>query len=424
MSNSKKPIAVIGLGYVGLPLAVEFGKTRAVTGFDINETRIAELREGVDRTLETDAEELAEAQHLAFTSDIPDIADCRIYIVTVPTPIDGHKRPDLTPLIKASETVGKVLKKGDIVIYESTVYPGATEEDCVPVLERVSGLTFNQDFFCGYSPERINPGDKEHRLPTISKVTSGSTPEIAEEVDALYAEIITAGTFKAASIKVAEAAKVIENTQRDLNIALVNELAIIFNKMGIDTLSVLEAAGTKWNFLPFRPGLVGGHCIGVDPYYLTHKAEAIGYHPHVILAGRRINDGMGAYVAGEMVKAMMRRKIQVNGARVLMLGLTFKENCPDLRNTRVVDVVEELRDYGVRVDIHDPWAHAAEAKHEYGLDLIGTPEAGTYDGIVLAVAHDAFRAAGAARLRSYGQLDAVFCDLKSAFDRDDSDIRL
>ena len=368
--------------------------------------------------------ELAEARHLTLTPDPADLSAATIFIVTVPTPIDAHKRPDLTPLLKASETVGRALKKGDIVIYESTVYPGATEEDCVPVLERVSGLTYNVDFFCGYSPERINPGDKAHRLTTIRKVTSGSTPEIADKVDALYASIVTAGTYKAESIRVAEAAKVIENTQRDLNIALINELAIIFNRMGIDTEAVLKAAGTKWNFLPFRPGLVGGHCIGVDPYYLTHKAEALGYHPQVILAGRRINDGMGAYVAGQMVKAMLKRRIHVDGARVLVLGLTFKENCPDLRNTRVVDVVEELRDYGVQVDIHDPWADAAEAKHEYGLDLIGTPEAGAYDGIVLAVAHDAFRAAGPEALRHYGRDGGVFCDLKSVFACDDSDLRL
>jgi len=342
----------------------------------------------------------------------------------VPTPIDSYKRPDLTPLIKASETLGRVLKRGDIVIYESTVYPGATEEDCVPVLERVSGLTFNTDFFAGYSPERINPGDKQHRLPDIRKVTSGSTPEVAEEVDRLYASIITAGTYKAGSIRVAEAAKVIENTQRDLNIALVNELAIIFNKMGIDTDAVLKAAGTKWNFLPFRPGLVGGHCIGVDPYYLTHKAEAMGYHPQVILAGRRINDGMGAYVANQLVKTMLKRRLQVDGARVLILGLTFKENCPDLRNTRVVDVVSELRDYGVQVDVHDPWVDAAEAKHEYGLDLVTTPEPAAYDGVILAVAHDTYRDAGATALRGYGGRDHVFCDLKSVFARDESDLRL
>lgn len=417
-------IAVIGLGYVGLPLAVEFGKKRPVIGFDINSTRIAELRAGRDATREVAAEELAEAQHLTLTAEPADLTAATVFIVTVPTPIDAHKRPDLTPLLKASETVGRALKRGDIVIYESTVYPGATEEDCVPVLERISGLQYNADFFCGYSPERINPGDKAHRLTTIRKVTSGSTPEIAAKVDALYADIITAGTYQAESIRVAEAAKVIENTQRDLNIALVNELAIIFNRMGIDTDAVLRAAGTKWNFLPFRPGLVGGHCIGVDPYYLTHKAEALGYHPQVILSGRRINDGMGAYVASQMVKAVLKRRIHVNGARVLILGLTFKENCPDLRNTRVVDVVAELRDYGVQVDVHDPWADALEARSEYGLELIETPAPGSYDGIVLAVAHDAFRAAGAARLRSYGQRDAVFCDLKSVFDRDDSDMRL
>lgn len=424
MTKAHKTIAIIGLGYVGLPLAVEFGKKRAVIGLDINETRISELRRGVDNTLETDAEELAEAVHLSFTSDIADIASCSIFIVTVPTPIDRHKRPDLTPLIKASETVGKVLKKGDIVIYESTVYPGATEEDCVPVLEKISGLTFNRDFFCGYSPERINPGDKEHRLPTIRKVTSGSTPEVAEEVDALYAEIITAGTYMAQSIKVAEAAKVIENTQRDLNIALVNELAIIFNKMEIDTISVLEAAGTKWNFLPFRPGLVGGHCIGVDPYYLTHKAEAIGYYPQVILAGRRINDGMGAYIASEMVKAMMRRKIQVNGARVLMLGLTFKENCPDLRNTKVVDVITELEDYGVQVDVFDPWADHAEAQHEYGITPVNAPEKGAYDGIIGAVAHHQFKTLAPEDIRAFGKELHVVYDLKSMLDERSVDRRL
>ena len=389
MSDTQK-IAVIGLGYVGLPLAVEFGKNRPVIGFDVNQTRIDALRDGRDSTLEVSADELRGAAHLSFTTDPADLAEATIYIVTVPTPIDAHKRPNLTPLIKASETLGKVLKRGDIVIYESTVYPGATEEDCVPVLERVSGLTFNQDFFAGYSPERINPGDKTHRLADIRKVTSGSTPAIAEEVDQLYASIISAGTYKAESIRVAEAAKVIENTQRDLNIALINELAIIFNKMGIDTEAVLKAAGTKWNFLPFRPGLVGGHCIGVDPYYLTHKAEAMGYHPQVILAGRRINDGMGAYVAGQLVKAMLKRRIQVDGARVLVLGLTFKENCPDLRNTRVVDVVSELQDYGIQVDVHDPWTNADEARHEYGLDLVQTPQDGGYDGIILAVAHDQF----------------------------------
>ena len=422
--SMKKTIAVIGLGYVGLPLAVEFGKIRPVIGFDVNQSRIDALRDERDSTLEISGDELRGSVHLSFTTDPADLAEANIYIVTVPTPIDAHKRPDLTPLIKASETLGRVLKRGDIVIYESTVYPGATEEDCVPVLERVSGLTFNKDFFAGYSPERINPGDKTHRLPDIRKVTSGSTPEIAETVDQLYASIITAGTYKAESIRVAEAAKVIENTQRDLNIALVNELAIIFNKMGIDTEAVLKAAGTKWNFLPFRPGLVGGHCIGVDPYYLTHKAEAVGYHPQVILAGRRINDGMGAYVAGQLVKAMLKRRIQVDGARVLVLGLTFKENCPDLRNTRVVDVVRELQDYGIQVDVHDPWTNADEARQEYGLNLVQTPQDGGYDGIVLAVAHDQFKALGANAMRGFGKADHVLYDLKNVLDTQESDLRL
>jgi UDP-N-acetyl-D-galactosamine dehydrogenase len=418
------PIAIIGLGYVGLPLAVAFGNIRPVIAFDINQRRIDALREGSDSTLELSPDELREAAHLSFTTDAADLALANIYIVTVPTPIDAHKRPDLTPLLAASEMLGGVLKSGDIVIFESTVYPGATEEDCVPVLERVSGLTFNVDFFAGYSPERINPGDKQHRLSDILKVTSGSTPEIAEEVDQLYASIITAGTYKAESIRVAEAAKVIENTQRDLNIALVNELAIIFNKMGIDTDAVLKAAGTKWNFLPFRPGLVGGHCIGVDPYYLTHKAEAMGYHPQVILAGRRINDGMGAYVASQLVKAMLKRRVHVDGARVLILGLAFKENCPDMRNTRVVDVVAELRDYGVHVDVHDPWVDAADVHKEYGLALVTTPQPEAYDSVILAVAHDSYREAGAAALRSYGRPGHVFCDLKSVFARDESDLRL
>jgi UDP-N-acetyl-D-glucosamine/UDP-N-acetyl-D-galactosamine dehydrogenase len=418
------PLAVIGLGYVGLPLAVEFGKHRPVIGFDIDARRIAELTAGQDRTLEVGADELAQSRHLRFSADPDALRAARIYIVTVPTPIDAAKRPDLTPLLRASETVGKVLKRGDIVIYESTVYPGATEDDCVPVLERVSGLRFNQDFFCGYSPERINPGDKAHRLTTITKVTSGSTPEIARKVDALYASIITAGTWQAESIRVAEAAKVIENTQRDLNIALVNELAIIFNRMGIDTEAVLKAAGTKWNFLPFRPGLVGGHCIGVDPYYLTYKAESMGYHPQVILAGRRINDAMGAYVASQMVKALLKRRIQVDGARVLVLGLTFKENCPDLRNTRVVDVVAELREYGVIVDVHDPWADPASAQHEYGLDLTTAPQPGTYDGIILAVAHEVYREKGAAAIRELGRPTHVLYDLKHLFAADASDQRL
>lgn len=416
-------VAVIGLGYVGLPLAIEFGKQRRVIGFDIDATRIATLRAGIDRNKETEPQELTAANLLTFTSDPADLVHASIYIVTVPTPVDAHKRPNLTPLLNASAAIGKVLKKGDIVIYESTVYPGATEEDCVPVLERVSGLIFNVDFFVGYSPERINPGDKVHRLTTIRKVTSGSTPDVAQKVDALYAAIIPAGTFKAESIRVAEAAKVIENTQRDLNIALVNELAIIFSKMGIDTGAVLKAAGTKWNFLPFRPGLVGGHCIGVDPYYLTHKAEALGYKPQVILAGRRINDGMGVWLVGQMVKIMLKRRIQIEGSRVLVLGLTFKENCADLRNTRVVDVISELRDYGIEVDVHDPLADAAVARQEYGLDLVA-PKAGEYDGIILAVAHDAYQAHGVDALRAFGRPGHVLCDLKSVFGQEDSDLRL
>ena len=362
-----KTIAIIGLGYVGLPLAVEFGKVRQVIGFDINVKRIEELRDGRDHTLECSSQELAEALYLRYSWNSEDLQQAQIFIVTVPTPVDQANRPDMTPLVKASETVGKVLKVGDIVVYESTVYPGATEEVCVPVLEKFSGLKFNLDFFCGYSPERINPGDKEHRLPTIKKVTSGSTPEVAEAVDQLYQEIITAGTYKASSIKVAEAAKVIENTQRDLNIALMNELSLIFKKLGIDTLEVLKAAGTKWNFLPFRPGLVGGHCIGVDPYYLTHKAQEVGYHPEVILAGRRINDGMARHVADETVKLMLRKNLPVLGSKVLVLGLTFKENCPDVRNTKVVDIVKALRTYNTQVDVYDPWIDIEEAEHEYGL---------------------------------------------------------
>lgn len=419
-----KPIAVIGLGYVGLPLAVEFGKHRPVIGFDINPDRIAALGNGHDATREISPQELQSSPHLTLSANPSDLKAATIFIVTVPTPIDAHKRPDLTPLIRASETVAHALKRGDIVIYESTVYPGATEDDCVPVLERISGLKFNVDFTCGYSPERINPGDKEHRLTTILKVTAGSTPQTAQTVDALYASIITAGTYKAESIRVAEAAKVIENTQRDLNIALVNELAIIFNRMGIDTEAVLKAAGTKWNFLPFRPGLVGGHCIGVDPYYLTHKAEALGYHPQVILAGRRINDGMGAYAAGQMIKAMLKQRIQINGARILVLGLAFKENCPDLRNTRVVDVVAELQDYGAVVDVHDPWVDAADAKREYGLDLVEAPAAKTYDGLVLAVAHDSFKNMGVAGLRAFGADGHLLFDLKNVFGCTESDLRL
>jgi UDP-N-acetyl-D-galactosamine dehydrogenase len=419
-----KTIAIIGLGYVGLPLAVEFGKLRPVIGFDINAKRIAELQSGRDNTLETEPQELQAAKHITFSTRLEDLREACIYIVTVPTPIDEHNRPDLSPLIKASESVGQVLKPGDIVIYESTVYPGCTEEDCVPVLEKFSGLKFNQDFFCGYSPERINPGDKVHRLSNIQKVTSGSTPEVAEVVDQLYRLIITAGTHKASSIKVAEAAKVIENTQRDVNIALINELALIFNKLGIDTEAVLQAAGSKWNFLHFRPGLVGGHCIGVDPYYLTHKAESIGYHPEIILAGRRLNDSMGAYVVTQLVKAMTRRRLQVDGARVLIMGLTFKENCPDLRNTRVVDIIDELKDYKVQTDVFDPWVDPAQAKHEYGITTVQKPEHGAYDAIVLAVAHYQFKNMGAQAIRSLGKPEHVLYDLKYLLPVHESDLRL
>lgn len=426
-------LAIIGLGYVGLPLAVEFGKTRAVMGFDINAKRIDELKAGADSTLETTTDELRDAQHLRFTTNPNDLKEANCFIVTVPTPIDAFKRPDLTPLIKASETISKVLKPGDIVIYESTVYPGATEEDCAPILEKYSGLKYasadrnvpaDECFYLGYSPERINPGDKEHRVTSIKKVTSGSTPEIADLIDALYNEIITAGTYKAESIKVAEAAKVIENTQRDLNIALINELAIIFNKMGIDTEAVLKAAGSKWNFLPFRPGLVGGHCIGVDPYYLTHKAQAIGYNPEIILAGRRMNDGMGAYVASQLIKAVIKKSIQIEGARVLIMGLAFKENCPDLRNTRVVDVIRELRDYNLQIDVFDPWVDAAEAEHEYGIRPISEPGNGDYDAVLLAVAHEQFKALGAAGIREFGKATSVIYDLKYVLRNSDVDLRL
>lgn len=417
-------LAVIGLGYVGLPLAVEFGKHRPVVGFDINQPRIDALKAGHDSTLEVSGEELTQATQLGYSANLDELAACNVFIVTVPTPINEHNQPDLTPLIKASESIGKVLKQGDIVIYESTVYPGATEEDCVPVLEKVSGLKYNVDFFAGYSPERINPGDKEHRVTTIKKVTSGSTPEIAELVDALYNQIIVAGTHKASSIRVAEAAKVIENTQRDLNIALINELAIIFNKMGIDTEAVLKAAGTKWNFLPFRPGLVGGHCIGVDPYYLTHKAQSIGYNPEIILAGRRLNDGMGAYVVSQLIKAMLKRRIHVDGARVLLMGLTFKENCPDLRNTKVVDIVRELAEYNIAVDVFDPWVNPAEAEREYGFRPVAEPASGAYDGIILAVAHAEFRVLGAANIRKHGKDEHVLYDLKYLLSIEESDLRL
>jgi UDP-N-acetyl-D-galactosamine dehydrogenase len=407
-----------------LPLAVEFSKHRPVVGFDINNARISALREGRDVTLEISDAELAAATGMKYTSDIEDLKDCNVYIATVPTPIDHHKRPDFGPLVGASETIGRVLKKDDVVIYESTVYPGATEEECVPVLERMSGLKFNVDFFVGYSPERINPGDKAHRVTDIKKVTSGSTPEIADLVDGLYREIIVAGTHKASSIRVAEAAKVIENTQRDVNIALINELSIIFNRMGIDTESVLQAAGTKWNFLPFRPGLVGGHCIGVDPYYLTHKAQAIGYHPEIILAGRRLNDSMGSYVASQLVKALTKRQIVVSGSRVLIMGLTFKENCPDLRNTRVVDIVKELREYGVEVDIYDPWVSKEEAHHEYGIDPIEQPAKGIYDATILAVAHGRFAELGVDAIRAFGKPKNVLYDLKYLFPAEASDLRL
>ena len=388
-----KTLAVIGLGYVGLPLAVEFGKKYNVIGFDIFKQRIDELKKGYDRTLEVEKDELQSAKNLNFTTNLEDLRAAQIYIVTVPTPIDQYNKPDLTPLLKASSSVGKVLKKGDIVIYESTVYPGCTEEDCVPILERESGLKFNVDFFCGYSPERINPGDKQHRLPSIKKVTSGSTPQIADEVNALYASIITAGTHKASSIRVAEAAKVIENSQRDINIAFVNELALIFDKMGIDTLDVLEAAGTKWNFLPFRPGLVGGHCISVDPYYLTHKAESLGYHSQVILAGRHINDNMGVVVANKVIKLMIKNAHQIVGSKVAILGITFKENCPDIRNSRVVDIVKELKDFDCCVEIFDPWADKEEVKHEYGLELQDSKDfkLQEYAAVIVAVAHEEFK---------------------------------
>lgn len=424
MELKKIKLSIVGLGYVGLPLAVEFGRKRPVVGFDINQRRIDELRAGNDVTLETTQEELDAAKYLRYTTNIDDLRGCNCYIVTVPTPIDEHKRPDLTPLLKASETVGKVLKKGDVVIYESTVYPGCTEEDCVPVLEKHSGLKFNKDFYCGYSPERINPGDKEHRVTTIKKVTAGSTSVIADLVDELYNEIITAGTHKADSIKVAEAAKVIENTQRDLNIALINELALIFNKMDIDTEAVLKAAGSKWNFLPFRPGLVGGHCIGVDPYYLTHKAQAIGYHPEIILAGRRLNDSMGTYVVAQLVKAMTKKRIQVEGAKVLVMGLTFKENCPDLRNTRIVDIVAELKDYNCHVDVYDPWVSIDEAQYEYDITPITKPNSRTYDAVILAVAHHQFKDMSASEIRKLGKSNMVIYDLKYVLSAKESDLRL
>ncbi|WP_001175096.1 Vi polysaccharide biosynthesis UDP-N-acetylglucosamine C-6 dehydrogenase TviB [Acinetobacter baumannii] len=417
-------IAIIGLGYVGLPLAVEFGKKVPVVGFDIYQKRISELKSGQDHTLEVSPEELIQATQLSYTANLEDLKDCNFFIVTVPTPIDDYKQPDLTPLVKASTSIGKILKKGDIVVYESTVYPGATEEVCIPVLEEVSGLTFNKDFYAGYSPERINPGDKLHRVTNILKITSGSTPEISEFIDEVYNLIIEAGTHKAPSIKVAEAAKVIENTQRDVNIALINELALIFNKLGIDTEDVLKAAGTKWNFLPFRPGLVGGHCIGVDPYYLTHKAQAIGYHPEIILAGRRLNDSMGAYVVTQLVKGMIKMKIQVEGAKVLVLGLSFKENCPDIRNTKVIDIVKELQEYHMDVDVYDPWIDSEETQHEYGITPVKQPTAGQYDAVILAVAHNEFKEMGIEAIRSLGKTSHVLYDLKYVLAQSESDIRL
>ena len=418
-------IAIVGLGYVGLPLAVEFGRRFDTVGFDINATRVAELQAGTDVTLEASKEELAAATRLRYTTDLEMLRDRHVYIVTVPTPIDNAKRPDLGALMSASRTVGKVLKKGDIVVYESTVYPGATEEDCAPILEQMSGLKLNQDFFVGYSPERINPGDKEHRLTTIRKITAGSTPEASSFIDKLYGSIITAGTYPVSSIRVAEAAKVIENTQRDVNIALVNELALIFNRMGLDTLEVLEAAGTKWNFLPFRPGLVGGHCIGVDPYYLTHKSQQVGYHPEMILAGRRINDNMGLYVASEVVKLMVRKGMSLPKSRILVLGFTFKENCPDVRNTRVVDLIRELRGFGSAVEIYDPWADPHAVHEEYGIDLLRhAPAPGSYDAVVLAVAHRQFREMGTKAIRELGKKDHVLYDIKSLMPADQVDARL
>ena len=424
MQNSKTTIGVVGLGYVGLPLAVEFGRKRHVIGFDTNDVRIEELSKGIDRTLETTKKELNEAVYLSYTNKLEDLSDCNIYIITVPTPIDHDKKPDLAPLVKASKAIGSILKIGDIVIYESTVYPGATEEVCVPILEEQSGLIFNNDFFCGYSPERINPGDKDHRITTIKKVTSGSTPEIANKIDKLYQEIITEGTYMAKSIKVAEAAKVIENTQRDVNIALINELSLIFNELDIDTESVLEAAGTKWNFLPFRPGLVGGHCIGVDPYYLTYKALEVGYNPEIILAGRRINDNMSFFIADQISKLMNKKDISIDGANILMMGLAFKENCPDIRNTKVVDLIEELKNYNCSVDVYDPWVDKLEAMNEYNIKLTNAPSNGKYDAIVLAVAHDRFKDYSPNEIKDFGKDNHVIYDIKYLLSADHVDGRL
>lgn len=417
-------LGIIGLGYVGLPLAVEFGKKYPTLGFDINTKRVGELKQGHDFTLELSSEELADSAFISYTTDVNDLKACNVYIVTVPTPIDTNKQPDLSPLVKASAMLAKVINKGDIIIYESTVYPGATEEVCLPEVERHSGLVFNQDFYAGYSPERINPGDKERRVTNILKITSGSTPQISDFVDSLYKSIITAGTYQASSIQVAEAAKVIENTQRDLNIALINELAVIFNKLNIDTEEVLKAAGTKWNFLPFRPGLVGGHCISVDPYYLTHKAQAIGYNPEVILAGRRINDSMGEYVVSQLVKTMLKRKLPVNGANVLVMGLTFKENCPDVRNTGIIDILAELTEFDMNVDVYDPWVNPEEAKHEYDVDLISAPKLGQYDAVIFAVAHNEFKALSAVDVKAMMKTKHVIYDLKYMLDAELADIRL
>ena len=419
-----KKIAIIGLGYVGLPLAIEFGKKRTVVGFDINQNRIKALKQGVDVTLEINKQEFKDAIHLSFTTNLDDLKTCNIFIVTVPTPIDKHKRPDLTSLEKSSEVIGSILKKDDIVIYESTVYPGATEEVCVPILEQQSGLIFNKDFYCGYSPERINPGDKKHRIANIKKITSGSTPEIATEVDELYQEIIVAGTHKTKSIKVAEAAKVIENTQRDLNIALINELSLIFNKLDIDTEAVLKAAGTKWNFLPFRPGLVGGHCIGVDPYYLTHKANEVGYYPEMILAGRRLNDSMGLYIVNQVSKLMTKKHIHLVDANILIMGLTFKENCPDHRNTHVVDLVKEFKSFNCNVDVYDPWVNKDQAAHEYNIQTIDKPIKDKYDAIVLAVAHDEFKSLSEKQIRAFGKENHVLYDVKYILKASESDGRI
>jgi UDP-N-acetyl-D-galactosamine dehydrogenase len=424
LSLDKVKIGIVGLGYVGLPLAVEFGRRFETYGLDVNPKRVEELKRGFDRSREVEAEELKRAEALKFTTDPKDLRDCNVFIVTVPTPIDRNKRPDLKPLTSATRTVGKLLKPGDVVVYESTVYPGATEEVCVPLLEEESGLKFNRDFFAGYSPERINPGDKQHRLTTIVKVTSGSTPEVAEFVDQLYRSIIPAGTHKASSIKVAEAAKVIENTQRDVNIALINELAVLFHKLGLDTLEVLAAAGSKWNFLPFRPGLVGGHCIGVDPYYLTHKAQEIGHHPEIILAGRRINDAMGEYVVARVVKLMNQRRIHVCQAEVLILGLTFKENCPDIRNTRVIDMIREFETYSAKVEVYDPWAYPDEARKELGINLLDELKPGKYDAIIIATAHDQFREMGAEKIRALGKPHAVLFDVKGILPKECVDGRL